>query len=141
MRLDTECDLTIEAANAAERVGITRLRNQLLAEHLDMSAEAVDAALGKDASLVRLIDSRTTQARCLRELPAENEAPELLDDALVDPSRPLTADFVIEALASSVAPAAMKRAFPFVFVSVAFVFFFFFLFFFRIQAASAAAAC
>src|SRR5687768_1539304 len=37
MRLDTECDLTIEAVGEAQRSGIARLRDRLLAEHLGMS--------------------------------------------------------------------------------------------------------
>jgi phospholipase D1/2 len=120
MRLDTECDLTIEAGSPAQRSGISALRNRLLAEHLGMSADEVERCLARDASLVRLVDSRSTASRCLRELPAEDRSSELiLDDDLVDPSRPVTADLVIEALASSVADRPVKRLLPFALVCVA----------------------
>ena len=120
MRLDTECDLTIEATGAAQRLGISRLRNRLLAEHLGMSAEAIEDFLAKDASLLRLVDARRANARCLRELPPPDRSTELmLESELVDPSGPITADVVIEALASSVADHPVKRLFPVVLICVA----------------------
>jgi phospholipase D1/2 len=120
MRLDTECDLTIEAANPSQRLGITRLRNCLLGEHLDMSAEAVDRVLSKDGSLVRLVDSRRTHSRCLRDLPSEDRLSALIvEDDLVDPSRPITADVIIEALTPSAAEQTVKRLLPWVLVGVA----------------------
>jgi phospholipase D1/2 len=111
MRLDTECDATVEATTDAERARVSFLRNRLLAEHLGMSVDDVDAFLSTDASLVRLVDSRCTSARCLRELPPEAVEP-LLTHELVDPSGPLTADEVIEGLASSVATQPLRRLLP-----------------------------
>jgi phosphatidylserine/phosphatidylglycerophosphate/cardiolipin synthase-like enzyme len=120
MRLDTECDLTLEARSLPQRLGISRLRNRLLAEHLGISAEAVEAFLSEDPSLVRLVDSRRTQSRCLRELPSEDRRGELFVPAeLVDPSRPVTADVVIEAVASAVADQPVKRLLPVALISVA----------------------
>jgi phosphatidylserine/phosphatidylglycerophosphate/cardiolipin synthase-like enzyme len=120
MRLDTECDVTIEATNNAERTGIAKLRNRLLAEHLGMSAEAVEDALAHDASLVRLVDSRRAESRSLRELPSDDTPSALmLAQELIDPSRPVTADLVIEALASSVADRPVRRLLPFALVCVA----------------------
>jgi phosphatidylserine/phosphatidylglycerophosphate/cardiolipin synthase-like enzyme len=120
MRLDTECDLTIEATSLGQRLGLSRLRNRLLAEHLGMPAEAVDVFLSNDASLLRLVDSRSTTSRCLRELPSEDRLSELiLEDELVDPSRPVTPDVVIEALASSVADQPVKRLLPLAIIGVA----------------------
>ena len=122
MGLDTECDLTIEAASDAHRSGISRLRNLLLAEHLGMSSEAVDAFLAKERSLLRLVDVRRANGRCLRELPDEHRPTEgMLERELVDPSRPITADVVMEALASSVADQPVKRLFPFMLIGVAMI--------------------
>ena len=113
MRLDTECDLTIEATSDPERQEISRLRNRLLGEHLGMSAEEVGHALSNDPSLVRLVDSRSDTSRCLRDLPAEDHSSTpIIDDDLVDPSRPITAEVVIEALASSIAQPPVKRLLP-----------------------------
>ena len=117
MRLDTECDLTVEAVNPAQRSGISRLRNRLLAEHLGMPTEGVDAFLLKEPSLISCVDSRRASARFLCELPSENEAAEVMPGReLVDPSRPLTADVVIEALACAVADQPPRRTLPFVLI-------------------------
>jgi phospholipase D1/2 len=119
MRLDTECDLTIEATSPAERLSISRLRNRLLAEHLGLSAEAVEAFLSKEPSLVRLVDSRSTTSRCLRELPSAGHSTEpIVETELVDPSRPVTTDVVIEVLASSVASQPVRRLLPFALMCV-----------------------
>jgi phosphatidylserine/phosphatidylglycerophosphate/cardiolipin synthase-like enzyme len=100
MRLDTECDLTIEATTDSQRLAVSALRNGLLAEHLGMTPEAVGAFLAESRSLVRLVDSRKTASRGLRDLPSEDPSKVTLDGALIDPAGPVTADHVIEALAS-----------------------------------------
>jgi phospholipase D1/2 len=113
MRLDTECDLTIEAAGPEQQSGIARLRNCLLGEHLDMTAEAVAAALATDASLVRLVDARSSGSRCLRDLPSEDRSSEqILGDELVDPSGPMTPGLVIEGLAATVIDRPVRRLLP-----------------------------
>lgn len=122
MRLDTECDLTIEAASDRERSGISRLRNCLLAEHLGMSSAAVAAFLSTEKSLLRLLDLRRANGRCLRDLPdADEDRPteRMLERELVDPSRPITAGVVMEALASSVADQPVRRRLPFMLICVA----------------------
>lgn len=103
MRLDTECDVTIEAASEAEQRAIANLRNRLLGEHLGLAAEAVDAFLAADASMVRLVDSRLGSPRCLREVGPEDETIGLPIEVVVDPSQPLTPGTVIEAIATSAA--------------------------------------
>jgi phospholipase D1/2 len=120
MRLDTECDVTIEATSAAQRLGISTLRNQLVAEHLGVSAAAVEASLSQDASLVRLVDSRNAESRCLRQIASDDPSSELiLGGELADPSRPVTADLVIEGLASSVADQPVRRLLPLVLMCAA----------------------
>jgi phosphatidylserine/phosphatidylglycerophosphate/cardiolipin synthase-like enzyme len=101
MALDTECDLTIEAADEQQRKGIARLRNRLLGEHLCLAPEQVEERLANDRSLIRLIDSCSSQRRCLRELPDEGGATQILSDALIDPPQPLTPSFVIRTIAAS----------------------------------------
>lgn len=105
MRLDTECDLTIEATSDLERRAISELRHRLLGEHLGMSASAVEAFLSHDASLIRLVDSRRTQPRSLRELPSDGPATSMLAvDAIVDPAGPITPGRVIEAIKATLLP-------------------------------------
>jgi phosphatidylserine/phosphatidylglycerophosphate/cardiolipin synthase-like enzyme len=120
MRLDTECDLTIEAAGPSERLAISGLRNRLLAEHLGMSSEAIVSFLAKDASLVRLVDSRRASARCLLDLPVDDRLSEpIVEDELVDPSEPITTGLVLEALATSSTHRLVKRVLPLAVICVA----------------------
>ncbi|RPI61474.1 MAG: hypothetical protein EHM50_05595 [Lysobacterales bacterium] len=46
MGYDTECDVAIEAENAAQRATIASVRNRLIAEHWGSDEESVGAALG-----------------------------------------------------------------------------------------------
>jgi phospholipase D1/2 len=101
MELDTECDLTIEAADERQQRGVARLRNRLLGEHLGLSPEAVEERIANDRSLIRLIDSCSSERRCLRELPDDGAATQILSDALIDPAQPLTPAFVIRTIGAS----------------------------------------
>jgi phosphatidylserine/phosphatidylglycerophosphate/cardiolipin synthase-like enzyme len=100
MRLDTECDLTIEARNAAQRQAIAEFRNRLVAEHLGMTAKAVAARLESGQSLRALIDSRASGARCLKSLRQESNSALIAAPALVDPPQPLSPLFVVQAITS-----------------------------------------
>ena len=103
MALDTECDLTIEATGPPEQAAIARLRNRLLGEHLGLPADTVEERLANHRSLIRLIDSCSSQSRCLRQLPEDGYATQILSDALIDPPEPLTPAFVIRTIAASAA--------------------------------------
>jgi phosphatidylserine/phosphatidylglycerophosphate/cardiolipin synthase-like enzyme len=65
--LDTECDLALEAGEAAHRNAIFALRSKLLAEHLDANPETVDQMLRQSGSLVKSLDALNTGSRGLRE--------------------------------------------------------------------------
>jgi phosphatidylserine/phosphatidylglycerophosphate/cardiolipin synthase-like enzyme len=103
MRLDTECDLTVEAVDETQRAAIARLRNRLLGEHLGLSEDTVRERLAQEHSLIRLVDSCAHQSRCLRERPPHGGAAQILSTALIDPPQPLTPGFVIRTLAASAA--------------------------------------
>ena len=111
MRLDTELDATIEAATPEHRAAVLRLRNRLLAEHLGMPLADVEAFLSADGSLVRLVDARRAEARCLCELPQETVEP-ILSRELVDPDGPLDTEDLIEGLATSAVGAPARRLLP-----------------------------
>ena len=97
-----------------------RLRNLLLAEHLGMSPDAVDTFLSGERSLVRLVDSRRGNPRCLRELPCDTpQAAPMIARDLVDPSGPLTAGGIIEGVATSVADQPARRLLPLAIAGVA----------------------
>ncbi len=97
MGFDTECDLAIEAVpGEPSATGIADtvigFRNDLIAEHLDVSVAAVEQALEARGSLVAAIDSlRQTTGRTLVPLEVEdlNEVQEQMVEArLLDPERP-----------------------------------------------------
>lgn len=95
MGLDTECDVAIEARDAAQSAAIRRLRDGLVAEHLGATLEQVQSAAGEQGSLRRVLERLNGGAR--RLAPLQLEAHEWLDDLLpeelpVDPERPLDLD-------------------------------------------------
>jgi phospholipase D1/2 len=102
MRLDTECDITIEATSSQQRTRILRLRNRLLSEHLGLSSEAVRG------SMIELVDSRSGSPRCLRELRPDGNTTLILNANLVDPGEPLTARYVLKTLFSRGRPASSR---------------------------------
>jgi phosphatidylserine/phosphatidylglycerophosphate/cardiolipin synthase-like enzyme len=94
MRLDTECDVTIDAGlegNAQAAVGIARIRTGLLAEHLDVSADRIDDVFAKTGSLIRTIDSLRSPGRSLvpYQVPDLHDVEKwLADNEVLDPDGP-----------------------------------------------------
>jgi phosphatidylserine/phosphatidylglycerophosphate/cardiolipin synthase-like enzyme len=91
MGLDTECDLAIEASRPDEAQAIARLRDRLLAEHLDATPDLVAETVRAEGSLVRAIDRLNGRPRQLRPFPAMNESGPtrpLLGTGMFDPRRP-----------------------------------------------------
>ena len=94
LRLDTECDVVIDAArsaNADERETIARIRNSLLAEHLNTDCDMVVATLNETGSLIETIERLRGDGRSLRVY----EVPEidavrawLADNKVLDPEGP-----------------------------------------------------
>lgn len=97
MRLDTECDLAIEAgADDRARAAIRRLRDDLLAEHLGVSRAEVEGALASGGSLLGALDAlrggpRTLDALDPEVLPEHERLIDLVPDGalLADPTEPL----------------------------------------------------
>ena len=95
MRLDTECDVTIDTAlpaNAGSGESIRAIREDLLAEHLGTETAAVAAELDRTGSLVAAIEAlRRASARTLRpyrtpDLSAVEKW--LADNDVLDPEGP-----------------------------------------------------
>ena len=100
MGLDSECDLAIEALGE-ERTeqAIANFRNQLLAEHLGVSADVVGDRLSTRQSLIEALDELGNSERTL--VPIEVEEPEwsekvLPSSAVFDPERPVDAEKLVE---------------------------------------------
>jgi len=95
MGLDTECDLAIEAASREQQTVIAAIRHRLLAEHLGVGPEAVEAVFREDGKVIPRLEEIAADGRRLRPV---SDAP-LSDDALsqalrnvADPERPIEAD-------------------------------------------------
>jgi phosphatidylserine/phosphatidylglycerophosphate/cardiolipin synthase-like enzyme len=94
MRLDTECDVVIDAAlpaNAALRPAIAAMRDELLAEHLGSTPAEVARALARSGSLIQTIESLRRPGRTL----VAYETPDLsaveawlADNEVLDPEGP-----------------------------------------------------
>jgi phosphatidylserine/phosphatidylglycerophosphate/cardiolipin synthase-like enzyme/uncharacterized membrane protein YdjX (TVP38/TMEM64 family) len=100
MGSDSECDLAIEALGE-DRIekAIATFRNQLLAEHLGVSTDAVADRLSTRQSLIEMVDGLGDSERTL--VPLEVEDPEwsekvLPASAVFDPERPVSPEKLLE---------------------------------------------
>jgi len=103
MRLDSECDVTIDATrieNGHCRDLVRAVAFNLLAEHLDTDAATIEASLAETGSLIAAIDAHNRDGRRrfkpyeLPELSAVEET--LADNEVLDPENP---DELIETIA------------------------------------------
>jgi phosphatidylserine/phosphatidylglycerophosphate/cardiolipin synthase-like enzyme len=72
MGLDTECDLVVEATDDASAAAVAQVRTQLISEHLGVDPGDLDAAVARENSLIRGIDSLNRGERGLRPYPEIN---------------------------------------------------------------------
>lgn len=100
MRLDTECDLAIEAnGNPQTRKAIAHWRARLLAEHLGIGVEEVEEGLSA-RGLLGYLDGVTSHERGLAPVPETAITDPTFDfsvyDGVVsDPEKPLSADVLL----------------------------------------------
>ena len=94
MRLDTECDVTIDSAspsNAAARERIVQIRDGLIAEHLDLPVERVAAVIAERGLIAAIEELRQKAGRTLRPYvtPGLSEVQQwLADHEALDPEGP-----------------------------------------------------
>jgi phosphatidylserine/phosphatidylglycerophosphate/cardiolipin synthase-like enzyme len=98
LRLDTECDVIIDATSAASakdaqviRETIAGLRDRLLGEHLGLAPASVQARIGREGSLIAAIEALRREGRSLRpyQVPVLNGVETwLADNELLDPEGP-----------------------------------------------------
>ena len=92
MGVDSECDLAVDAgSHDKHRVGVRRIRDRLLGEHLDMPPDAVAAETARLGSMCALIDARAQADRTLLrvDIGEPTEAPAEVVKAAADPSEPV----------------------------------------------------
>jgi len=102
MRLDSECDLAVEAegAHASEiREAIRGLRTSLLAEHLALGEDEVERQLAERGSLRATLEALDGERRRLPPLTVPDAGEESLGAAMADPAEPLD-----EAIAAHLLP-------------------------------------
>lgn len=94
LRLDTECDVTIECAEPGDALcaQIAAIRDDLLAEHLGCDAEEISRTIADKGSLIAAIELlRHRQGRTLRpyETPDLDDVTKwLADNEVLDPENP-----------------------------------------------------
>lgn len=92
--LDTECDISIDtalSANDGQQVTITAIRDDLIAEHLDLPRERVSALIADRGLIAAIEELRTKAGRTLRpyETPDLNDVQQwLADNEVLDPENP-----------------------------------------------------
>jgi phosphatidylserine/phosphatidylglycerophosphate/cardiolipin synthase-like enzyme len=109
MRLDTECDVAIEGTDASVSRCIARIRNGLIAEHLDCEVEQVAATLKETGSLISTIEQLRGPARTLRDylIPNLSEVEDwLAKNEVLDPKNP---EDVFEAISPSTIASLVAR--------------------------------
>jgi uncharacterized membrane protein YdjX (TVP38/TMEM64 family) len=92
MGADTECDLTIEAADDADRVAIAGVRNRLIAEHCGARSAEVEALIERTGSLLATVQAlRGGSHRLVEVARGPAGADEMLAplEAVADPERPI----------------------------------------------------
>jgi phospholipase D1/2 len=123
MAVDTECDVAVDAtAQTDARAGIRRIRDRLLAEHLDLTPEAVAEGIERAGSLRTFIDSRQLAEHTLAriEIPPEEEAaPSEAARALADPAEAIAFGSTVEELVPSADATNGLRPVPFPTVPIA----------------------
>lgn len=91
LRLDTECDVTIDATRGADPACITTIRDGLIAEHLDVSVDMVRARIEETGSLIATIEALRGPGRSLilYEVPDLGDVEKwLADNEVLDPEGP-----------------------------------------------------
>lgn len=94
MRLDTECDVALDATcdqTGAAAARIAAIRSGLLAEHLGVAVDRFETVFGQTGSLIQAIERLRTPGRSLRpyEIPDMGEFKEwLADNEVLDPEDP-----------------------------------------------------
>jgi phosphatidylserine/phosphatidylglycerophosphate/cardiolipin synthase-like enzyme/uncharacterized membrane protein YdjX (TVP38/TMEM64 family) len=92
MGADTECDLTIEAADDSDRAAIAGVRNRLIAEHCGAHSAEVEALIERTASLLATVQALCGRSHRLVEIargPAGAEEMLAPLEAVADPERPI----------------------------------------------------
>ncbi|MFA5515990.1 MAG: VTT domain-containing protein [Desulfuromonadales bacterium] len=113
MGLDTECDLAIEAERPEVQQALAGFRHRLLAEHLGSDPTTVAAAVERQGSLLRAVETLNKGPRTLRPLNGaeENWLEQMVPEwPLVDPMQSTDMEqFINEFVAKDLDRSAWRR--------------------------------
>jgi phospholipase D1/2 len=114
MSIDTECDVAVESRGEPHVAEvITRFRDRLVAEHLDVPLEALQRKRREQGSLRGAIAAlQVPEGRSLRELADVPDYPEALVSvvSVADPDEPISLDFLkVERTAEAAGGAPARR--------------------------------
>ena len=105
MGMDTECDLAVDAGgDASAHAGILRIRDRLLAEHLDLPPDEVARGVERAGSIGAFIDTRQNADHTLVRIDMSQEAapaPPVVQ-AAADPDEPADFGAAVESLVPAV---------------------------------------
>jgi phosphatidylserine/phosphatidylglycerophosphate/cardiolipin synthase-like enzyme/uncharacterized membrane protein YdjX (TVP38/TMEM64 family) len=92
MGTDTECDLMVEARDAAQRAAVARVRDRLIAEHTGVTPETVSARIKGTGSILQAVAGLSGGGKSLRDVndgnrPARSLLPGI--ERAADPRRPI----------------------------------------------------
>ena len=107
MGADTECDLAIEARDAAERATVRRTRSRLLADHCGMTTDDVEAACDAGLSLVAAVDKLSGKGHRLRPIEdgdLDRASLSRLVERFADPADPIRPGRFLRDLAGRLRP-------------------------------------
>lgn len=93
MGTDSECDLAIEAADAAARRAVCAVRDRLLGEHCGVSAEEIGVRIARTGSLLAAlatVEGRAHRLVDMADAPVAGEEVFAPVEALADPERPIS---------------------------------------------------
>jgi phospholipase D1/2 len=115
MGLDCECDLAIETEPGGDAAkAISRVRERLLAEHLDVEPAVIGEAMQREQSLIKSIESLRGGERTLQPLDTsvDRDIDQLVpESALIDPEQPIDPQrFVTHFVPDEHKPHTIRRA-------------------------------
>lgn len=102
MGVDSECDLAIEARGDPDKhAAIRAIRDELLAEHLDTTADDVASHIARTGSMRGAIAALAISSRALHRLAHDIDVPAAAIDvaAIADPERPISLEQMIDQFA------------------------------------------
>lgn len=92
MGVDTECDVAVDASTDPQaRLGVRRVRDRMLGEHLAMPADGVAVAIARLGSLRAVVDARAGGDRTLVriDVPTDPPPPAAVVRTAADPDEPI----------------------------------------------------